>query len=293
MAKIANSVALLKWWVAQVPVVMRARTTPRGARWHLLSIDVPGGLASNWNIWAAISPREFRLQVGDGNIWFAADSINGDRGTFGEIFVTQCYSSDYSDATVVDIGAHKGYFGAYALVQGAKAVLSYEPEDKNFAALERAAESFRAQGHEWRTTQAAVGSHERTAQLNLSRSSWTHSLRHAPEVDATGRVQDVTVIPFRDVIEEAAALKRRMIVKIDVEGSECEVVLQMAPELWATVDELFVEMHSFAPCSTEDVVAHVPMDVASADGLLHLLRPRGEIPGKGNGRAGIHRDPVA
>ena len=86
------------------------------------------------------------MQVGDGNIWFAADSINGDRGTFGEIFVTQCYSSDYSDATVVDIGAHKGYFGAFAFVQGAKAVLSYEPEDENFAALERAAESFRARG---------------------------------------------------------------------------------------------------------------------------------------------------
>ena len=103
----------------------------------------------------------------------------------------------------------------------------------------------------------------------------------------------MTVIPFRDVIEEAAAFKRRVIVKIDVEGSECEVVLQTAPELWATVDELFIEMHSFAPCSTEDIVAHVPMDVASADGLLHLLRPRGEIPGKGSGRAGIHRDPVA
>ena len=293
MAKIANTVALLKWWVGQVPVVMRAQTTPRRARLHLLSIDVPGGLASNWNIWAAISPREFRLHVGDGDIWFAADSINGDRGTFGEIFVEQCYCSDYSDATVLDIGAHKGYFGAYALVQGAKAVLSYEPEDDNFAALERAAESFRAKGREWRTTQAAVGSHERAAQLNLSRSSWTHSLQHAPELDPTGRVQEVIVVPFEDVIKEAAAFKRRIIVKIDVEASECEVVLETPRDLWATVDEVFIEMHSFAPCSTEDILAHVPMDVASANGLLHLLRPRGDIPGKGNGRHRIHRDSAA
>lgn len=293
MAKIANTVALLKWWVGQVPVVMRAQTTPRRARLHLLSIDVPGGLASNWNIWAALSQEEFRMQVGDGNIWFGADSINGDRGTFGEIFIAQCYSSDYSDATVLDIGAHKGYFGAYALTHGAKAVLSYEPEDENFTALERAAQSFRAAGHEWRTTQAAVGSHQRTAKLNLSRGSWTHSLHQASELDPTGQVQDVAVIPLRDVIEEAAAFKRRMIVKIDVEGSECEAVLETAPDFWATVDELFLEMHSFAPCATDEIVAHVPMDLVSADGLLHFLRRRGDIPGKENGRAGIRRDPVA
>jgi FkbM family methyltransferase len=291
MGKIANTAALLKWWVRQLPVVMKVRTTPRRARWHLLSIDVPGGLASNWNIWAAISPAEFRLQVGEGAIWFAAEKINGDRGTFGEVFVEQCYSTDYLGATVLDIGAHKGYFGAYALASGAQAVLSYEPENENFAALERAAESFRAQGYEWRTTQAAVGSHAATAQLNLSRSSWTHSLRHAPELDPTGRVQDVAVIPFRDLIEEAAAFKRRLIVKIDVEGSECEVVLETAPDLWTTVDELFIEMHSFAPCSTEDVVAHIPMEVASADGLLHLLRPRADIPEEGGGRAGIPASP--
>ena len=169
-------------------------------------------------------------------------------------------------------------------------MLSYEPEDENFAALERAAQSFRAEGHEWRTTKAAVGSHQRTAKLNVSRSSWTHSLRQVPELDPTGRVQDVAVIPFRHVIDEAAAFKRRMIVKIDVEGSECEVILETAPDLWATVDELFIEMHSFAPCSTEGIVAHVPMDLVSADGLLHLLRSGGDIPGKGSGRPGIRRD---
>jgi FkbM family methyltransferase len=277
MARIANAVAVLKWWVRQVPVVMRARTTPRRARWHLLSIDVP--------VWTAMAPVEFRLQVGDGSVWFAAGTMNGDRGTFGEIFVAQCYGSAYLDATVVDIGAHKGYFGAYALSHGAKAVLSYEPENENFAALERAADSFRAKGHEWRTTQAAVGSHARTAHLNVSRSSWTHSLRQDPETDPTGRVQDVTVIPFRDVLEEAAAFNRRMIVKIDVEGSECEVVLETARELWATVDELFLEMHSFAPCSAEDVIAHVPMDVVSTNRVLHLLRSGGEPPRKATGGA--------
>jgi FkbM family methyltransferase len=282
MAKIAHTAALLKWWVRQVPVIRKVRTTPRRARWHLLSLDVPGGLASNWNIWAAISPTEFSLQVGEGRIWFAAEKINGDRGTFGEVFVQQCYGADYLGATVLDIGAHKGYFGAYALTCGAQAVWSYEPEDENFAALERAAESFRAKGYEWRTTKAAVGSRAATAQLILSRASWTHSLRRAPELDPTGRVQDVTVIPFRGLIEEAAAAKRRLIVKMDIEGSECDVVLETAPDWWATVDELFIEMHSFAPCTTEDVVAHVPMDVASANGPLHLVRPRTDIPEKGD-----------
>src|SRR5947209_2305416 len=104
----------MKWWRSQIRVVLRARTTPRRGRCHLLSLDVPGGIGGDWPIWQRIAPSEFRLHTAEGDLWFSARGINGDRGAFGEIFVAHCYLSDYRNAVVVDIGAHKGYFGAYA-----------------------------------------------------------------------------------------------------------------------------------------------------------------------------------
>jgi FkbM family methyltransferase len=270
--KIHNLLRLLKWWRQQVPVVADLVTFPRGARWHLLSLDIPGGLWWNWKIWSRLAPKEFHANLGDGKIYFSGTTVNADRGTFGEIFIAEDYDSNYQDRIVVDVGAHKGYFGAYALLHGAKAVLSYEPEQMNFGFLERAADSFRSKAYQWRTVRAAVGSHRREAELTVMRDSWSHSLTHAGRGDAIRGVQKVDVISIRDILEEAQALEGRILVKIDVEGSECEIVLGTPKESWAAVDELFVEVHTFASCTSSELMEHLEMRAIEANGVLHLTR---------------------
>ena len=52
---------------------------------------------------------------------------------------TTPYKGDYRDAFVLDLGAHKGYYGAYAFRHGARTVVSYEPESTNASYLEAAA----------------------------------------------------------------------------------------------------------------------------------------------------------
>jgi FkbM family methyltransferase len=270
--KIRNVPRVLKWWTKQVPVVVDLVTFPRRARWHLLSLDIPGGLGWNWKIWSRLAPEEFHADLGDGKIYFSGTTVNADRGTFAEIFVARDYDSNYTDSIVVDVGAHKGYFGAYALLHGAKAVLSYEPEEMNFGFLERAADSFRAKAHEWRTVRAAVGSHAREAELTVMRDSWSHSLCHTGRRDETRGVQKVDVISIRDILEEAQALDGRILVKIDVEGSECEIVLGTPKESFAAVDELFIEVHAFASCTSRELMAHLEMRAIEANGVLHLAR---------------------
>jgi FkbM family methyltransferase len=272
MPKVRNTIRLLKWWTRQVPIVLKTRSEPRRGRWHLLSIDVPGGLDWRWELWRRIAPKEFLVDLDGGRIYFSATTINGDRGTFGEIFIRNDYFSNYRDAVVVDVGAHKGYFGAYAFLHGAGAVLSYEPEESNFAFLERAASSFRNNGHEWRTVRAAVGSHERDVELKVSQNSWSHSIVLVPEREDTGQVQKVNLVRMQDVLQEAQSFNKRIIVKIDVEGAECEVVRETPSESWVAVDELFLEMHSFAPCSRSELIAHLAMEVVRSDGLLYLVR---------------------
>ncbi|MDP8910950.1 MAG: FkbM family methyltransferase [Actinomycetota bacterium] len=197
-------------------------------------------------------PKEQRVTLDGIDIYLARDGSLSDVGTLYEIFISGDYDTDYRDAVVVDLGAHKGYFGAYALHRGAAAVLSYEPESTNFGYLERAAASARSDAFEWRVSKTAVGARGGEAELNVSPDSWTHSLLPRP-----GRMVDseqIRVVAMADVLDEARSLGgRRLIVKMDVEGAECEIVAKTPTESWRGVDELFLELHGFSPCSFAQV----------------------------------------
>jgi FkbM family methyltransferase len=250
---------LLKWWALQLRVVPRATTTPRSARWSLLSLDTPAGLGHDWPIWKRIAPESFVVNLDLGEIHFSRDTINSDRGTYGEIFVEDEYSTDYSGAHVIDIGAHKGYFAAYALVNSAASVASYEPEGRNFASLERAAESFRRRGCDWKTINAAVGSRDGDVDLHVSRESWTHSIVSLPEEERGHELapQRVQMVSMRSILQRIGEVSDRVIVKIDAEGAECDIVLQTPSRYWVDVDYVFLEFHSTAPCSARDLTVHL------------------------------------
>ena len=93
--------------------------------------------------------------------------------------MNRCYGNDFHDSTVIDIGAHKGYFGAYALMHGAREVISYEPELQNFEFLTQTAQSFRGAGGEWETRRSAVTARSGEVELRVDPSSWAHSIATA------------------------------------------------------------------------------------------------------------------
>ena len=175
-----------------------------------------------------------------------------DGAAFKESFIERQYVARFKGATVVDLGAHKGYFGAYALVNGAATVLSYEPESRNFSYLARAA-SGPDRGQSWVAHHCAVGSVDGEAMLKVARGSWSHSFLTRDV--STGEEQNVEVRSLDRILVEAALLDPDwLIVKIDIEGSECDVVLHTNAGLWRIVDEVLVEHHNFAPCTWEELM---------------------------------------
>ena len=68
----------------------------------------------------------------------------------------------------------------------------------------------------------------------------------------------------------------RLVAKIDAEGAECEIVLQTPPEVWQSVDEVFIEFHDFAGCSQSEIVDHLERAglvlVDERFGVIHLSR---------------------
>jgi FkbM family methyltransferase len=234
------------------------------------------GFRSRARVWTLLlrelalgPPREARIAVGATHIELGPRTdFPIDWKIFVDVFGDEEYAAPYRGAHVLDVGAHKGYFGAYALANDASFVVSIEPEARNFEALTRSAAQL---GSRWRTRNAAVGATSTTGTLLLDRTPWGHSLFH---VSGPAGEQPVTIITLEQALEELPAGGTRTIVKIDAEGSECEILANASLE---RVDLLIVEWHTEkAPCSKEELI-HVVESAGlrragKPDGLLYFAR---------------------
>lgn len=205
-----------------------------------------------------LGPFTLRMKNG-GELQMSGKTLLSDWATFCEIFIAEDYTADYANATVLDLGAHKGYFGAYALLHGARTVESFEPESNNFDALALAVESYRRYGYAWEARRIAVGASTGKRLLHISRESWTHSLLPASTDTRQGRTetQEVSLRPLSAMIGVASSTSMKLIVKMDIEGSECDTILGTDPSVWRLVDELMLEFHDWAPCSTNEIHKHL------------------------------------
>ena len=207
------------------------------------------------------------VRYGQGTVFLSDADYGVDWESLKFVVADEAYSTDYSDAVVLDIGAHKGYFGAYALARGARTVISFEPEAANCELLERSAAVYREQGADWRVRHVAVGAERGSAELHVMRASWGHAL-HPPArfTEHEVGIEQVRVEAMADVLEEALRLcgaDSRLVVKVNTEGEECRIVLGTPAAGWSRASEVFVEVHPWADCSAGELVEHL-----SAAGLL-------------------------
>jgi FkbM family methyltransferase len=200
----------------------------------------------------------YALRYGRGEVFLSDADYAVDWESFKWVVPDDAYPTDYDGAVVLDVGAHKGYYGAHALAHGARIVVSFEPDAANLELLERAAETYRRHGADWRIRPAAVGASRGEAELHLMAGSWAHSL-HPPDSWAEYEVgtMRVPVEAMADILEEARGLGERLVVKVNTEGEECAIVLETPPEAWTAVSEVFVEMHEWAPCTAAELAAHL------------------------------------
>jgi FkbM family methyltransferase len=230
----------------------------RAVRHHGLPLGARAGLLRAELVRRARPRESYALPLGGTTVYLSHADYEIDWASLAFVAVDEAYAGDYRGAVVVDIGAHKGYYGAYALEHGARAVVSYEPETANFVLLEQAADA--AEGARWRAARRAVGAGPGEAQLHVMGASWGHAL-HPPEAFANYEVgtEAVQVDALRDVLADAVALAEggRVIVKVNIEGEECPAILGTPPSAWDGITELYVETHPWADCGADDLARHL------------------------------------
>ena len=193
------------------------------------------------------------VDCGVARIRFGRESFAVDWYVFEEIFLKRVYERlSFERARVLDVGAHKGYFAAYALSHGASSVVSFEPEAGNFGRLAAAAKGV----PEWTVRREAVAGESGIRMLRI-KEAWSHTLV-TPGSDDDGVA--VRVVALGEILGAHAG--ERQLVKVDIEGAECEALAQAPTKLLGQVDELVVEAHATARCGATDIVA-----IAEAAGL--------------------------
>lgn len=224
--------------------------------------------------------RSIRLPVGK----IFADGQNAaiDFQVLGQVLLDEVYSEVHlRDNVVVDLGAHKGYFAAYALMAGAKAVYSYEPEPTNFGCLSHFAETARLRGKTIEVSQAAAGLADGELTLYTSDESWRHTTIAGQTKISGGKLQ-VTCNSLSSILANVRKSfpEGPIVLKVDAEGAECAILLHAPEECFTSISEIVFEYHSFSGCCLRSILTRIEAlgyehvaCVKEAD--LHILRRRG------------------
>jgi len=172
----------------------------------------------------------------------------GDCAVFLEIFRERSYSAFFpfhQNATVVDVGAHKGYFTLYALhcLGPSPRVIAVEPSTHNFHCLQRNLERNRRDGVVCRN--AAIGDNSGRTTLHLN-SDENNSLvtNYGERVSGrrSERSEEVDIMTF-DTLLASNGLDRVDFVKMDCEGAEYAALYGAGPRTLAVCRTLCVEYH--------------------------------------------------
>jgi FkbM family methyltransferase len=221
--------------------------------------------------------RSIRLPVGE--IFIDGQNAAVDFQVLGQVLLDEVYDQvRLRDKIVLDLGAHKGYFAAYAFMAGAKAVFSYEPEPTNFACLCRFAETARLRGKTIEVIQAAAAAGDGELTLYTSSESWRHTTIAGQSDVSSGQLQ----VPCNSLSSILADVRKRfpedpIVLKVDAEGAECAVLLGAPEECFRAICEVVFEYHSFAGCSLESILTRIEVlgfeyVVCVKEADLHILR---------------------
>ncbi len=196
-----------------------------------------------------------------------------------EIFINETYSGAKGlsqvlpqigqDDVVVDIGAHIGIFAVYAARKARNGtIFAFEPDAGNYGMLTRnlaanpAIRNIRAHNQ-------AIWSSEGKRNLFKAEEYWSggHSLfenwmddysaseegaREAPHDSAASSVLEVDCTTIPKVVAENK-LERIDFLKVDCEGSEYEILLNLPPEVFRKIRSICLEYHAVEGYTGKDL----------------------------------------
>jgi FkbM family methyltransferase len=178
-----------------------------------------------------------------------------DLKTFWQIFLRQIYRVEASDHIIIDIGANIGLFTLYAARRAPAArIFAIEPFPANF---DRLLESVLEHDLTERTTCLKYAITGKAGMRLMHDGPLPSQQRFLVAVGKSTSGIPVQGMPLGELIRQQA-LEKIDLLKMDVEGSEYEVLLSASPSELRTIQRIALEYHGdCAPYSKVQIFDHL------------------------------------
>lgn len=201
---------------------------------------------------------DLRLALPGGPVFLGRDSLYIDAMTLQYLWNDNYFGANCRDRVVLDLGAHKGYFGAWALIHGASYVLSCEPQSENFKLLAQAHER-NARTSDWEVMRVAVGAKAGDISLFVSRESWGHTVYEQLVWMDPVSVEKVPMIPLATLLDQAQNKRpnHSIVIKLNVEGGVGDVLMPATANQLAQVVEVHFDYEPGSPYDPDRLLQHL------------------------------------
>jgi FkbM family methyltransferase len=195
-------------------------------------------IASYLNIGTVEFPMDILLRNGA----IVRVSGPGEAKVFWQIFIHQCYRLWADCKTIVDAGANIGIFSVWAALQLPESrILALEPFPETFRRLQHNVRSNRLEPRvEVQPLALGARSEERT--MPAAGESQRRGLMHADQQDKNETAVKVISITLADLLDRYH-LSKIDLLKMDIEGSEWEVLLSTPAYIFRAIQRIQFEYH--------------------------------------------------
>lgn len=188
-----------------------------------------------------VSPMNYPADIELENGWKIEFREKEDNMVFWNIFVRRNYRLRGDEETILDLGGNIGLFALYAAAKAPKArIHSFEPSrttgQRYEKLMERNGLTQRVSLHPW-----ALSDHEGSIRM-AGEDVASAQKRVMVEGDAAGAGEEVRCRPLGTVVDELG-LDRIDLMKVDIEGSEFQVLHNTPIEVLRKVRRMELETH--------------------------------------------------
>jgi FkbM family methyltransferase len=164
-----------------------------------------------------------------------------------EIFCNRIYADHfpfYQKCTVVDIGAHKGFFSlfAYLNVNPGSHILAFEPATHNFQVLQKNLKLNNVNNID--TYRIGIGARRCKQNLHLTKEKNYSIMSDYPKIlnEPIKDSEEIDIISLEDLVLDSQ-LDKIDFMKMDCEGAEYESLFNAKKEILSRVKAISVELH--------------------------------------------------
>jgi FkbM family methyltransferase len=237
----------LKMWISDFPLYHKGEGTVHDPslvqNWETTfnnnMLTVARKYNPSWLTENAGLVKQIELQSQANNYQEAVKLLkNKSSSIYEETFTQNLYSvkrEEIEDKTVVDIGAHIGCFSIFALGQGAKKILAVEANKNTYSkGLLHVCAGIPQVKTLWKAVSAQD---EQTLWINDNDTSSKVS-------DNSSHGHAVQTLSLQTLLAQENLTDDNMVLKMDVEGSEFDIILNTPPEVLRRFSTIYIEVHN-------------------------------------------------